>query len=204
MFRRRAPTKPIVSSGSARAAATTSRLLAAVVVAFIAAVVTATPTLAATPRTLCSRSAFLPPPLRLPSFAPVAEFSFYNETPSPNALAHHVLCRVEITTPHSKPAYLYHISWEAFPTHADALADLAAFNPNTIYASPRVTKPVPGFASPTEVVTGRFAGQPITVVILVDGPALVSGFVLGGGTLAQAEALARWETADIHHLHVTG
>lgn len=158
---------------------------------------------AASPSVLCSRAAFLPPAVPLPSFAPASGFSFYSETPSPNALAHHVLCRVEITTPHSRPAYLYHASWESFPTHADALADLATFNPSSIYASAQVTRTVRGLPAPSEIVTGRFSGEPIIVVIFVDGPALVSGYVLGGGTLAQARALAGWEAADIRRLHVS-
>ena len=177
-------------------------LTAAVACCSLAAAVS--PALAASPAALCAQPAFLPPPVRLPSFAPAAGFSFYSETPSTNALAHHVLCRVEITTPHSSPAYLYHISWEVFPNHADALADFAEFNPSSIYTSPQVSKPVRGFPSPNEVVTGRFAGEPIVVVVFVEGPALVSGYELGGGTLAQTEALSSWAVADIKHLHVTG
>jgi hypothetical protein len=173
--------------------------LVACILAACAANVSAQPSFA--PGTLCLRSAFLPPPVPLPSFAPASLFSFYSETPSTNALAHHVLCRVEITTPHSSPAYLYHASWYAFPTHADALADLAAFNPDSVYTSARVTHGAAGVPSPSEIVSGRYDGVPITVVISVDGPTLLSGYVLGGGTLAEAEALARWEASVLRHLH---
>ncbi len=184
--------------------ASTRRLLAALALTCCAWAVAASPVGAASPRILCGRAAFLRPALPLPSFAAAAGFSFYTEEPSADALAHHVLCRVEIATPHTRPAYLYHASWEAFPTHADAVADLDTFNPNSIYRAAHVTKPAPGLPAPNEIVTGFFASQPITVVIFIDGPALVSGYVLGGGTLAQAEALARWEAADIRALHVTG
>ena len=181
-----------------------TRLLTALAIACCVCAGGVGPSAAVTPSVLCSRSAFLPPPVRLPSFAPTDAFSFYSEEASTDALAHHVLCRVEITTPHSSPPYLYHLSWEVFPTRADAVADLADVNLSSIYRSPRVTKPVPGFPSPNEIVTGLFLGQPITVVIFIDGPALVSGYVLGGGTLGQAEALARWEATDIRHFHLRG
>lgn len=116
-----------------------------------------------------------------------------------NALAHHVLCRVGVYSPSDDARY--NVNWYVFPTHALAVSDYDDLDLSEIYVSVHSRQAAPGFPSPAALIEGTFlfhgSVESIITVSFVDGPTLASASMLGGGTVAQAEALARWTERDI-------
>ena len=150
------------------------------------------------PGGLCKRSAFLPAPVPFPSGFPA--FSFFRLKPSANAAAHHTLCRVAISTPGTQPKYEYDVAWYVFATHGEAVADFKAFQPRSIYSRIESKRSAAGFPRPNVVLQAVQQGSRTIVVSFVEGDAVASGYVYGGGTSAQATVLARWALDDLRHL----
>ncbi len=150
------------------------------------------------PAELCKRSAFLPPPVQFPAGFPA--WAFYSLKPSANAAAHHALCRVAISTPRSRPPYEFDVAWYAFPSHAEAVADLKAFDLGSLYTHITGRHVLADFPGPNLMFSAIQTGRRTTVVSFVEGDAVASGYVYGGGTSAQALSLARWALADLRHL----
>ncbi len=118
---------------------------------------------------------------------------------SANAAAHHALCRIGVYSP--SDGARYNVNWYVFPSHKLALADLGTLNVHLIYASVRSEKPATGLPKPGYLLTGTYLylgrQESIITFSFVDGPALVSASMLGGGTTGQARALAHWAEQDL-------
>lgn len=118
---------------------------------------------------------------------------------SAHALTYHASCRIGVYSP--SDGARYNVNWYVFPSHALAAADLKTLAPSSVFASITSIGAAPGFPKPNYLVRGSYdyfgRVESIITVSFVDGPALVSGSMLGGGTSAQASALARWAEQDI-------
>lgn len=151
----------------------------------------------ASPGVLCV--SMLPPRAPLPRGIGLPALATTTLPLSPNALAHHAICRPGVYSP--SDGARYNVNWIVFPSHALALADLDALNPRSIYVSVASMTPAAGFPKPAYLIRGTYdyfgRVEPIVTVTFVDGPALVSGSMLGGGTSGQAGALSQWAERDI-------
>lgn len=118
---------------------------------------------------------------------------------SPHALAHGASCRIGVYSP--SDGARYNVNWYVFPSHAQAVADPQTLDPRSVFASISSIGAASGFPKPNYLVLGTYLYfghiESIVTVTFVDGPTLVSGSMLGGGTRAQAAALARWAERDI-------
>jgi hypothetical protein len=133
-------------------------------------------------------------------------WEFYKEKLSADAEAHHALCNVAISTPGTSPPYLYNISWYIFPSHVLAVGDLEAFNVHTLFSRVTIDKRAVGFPTPNYelAATDTSSGKSVIEVTFADGPTVASGYVYGGGTLAQAIGLAHLAASELQHLHAAG
>jgi hypothetical protein len=188
---------------SHRARRCAARLLAAAAIACLVGVGAAG---AATPPPKALCSPMLPPRAHLPTGIGLPQLASATLPISANAQSHHALCRIGVYSP--SDGARYNVNWYVFPSHKLALADLATLDVHAIYAAVTSEKPVAGFPKPDYLLTGKYLYlgrvESIISISFVDGPALVSGSMLGGGTVAQARALARWAEQDITKIEARG
>lgn len=151
-------------------------------------------------RSLCA--AILPAKAPLPAGIGLPRLAAAALPISANASAHHALCRVGVYSPSDDARY--NVNWYVFSTHALAVADLKALNLHTLYATVTSKKPAAGYPKPNYIVSGTFVylgrARSIISITFVDGPAVVSASMLGGGTALQAAALAHWAELDLKHV----
>jgi hypothetical protein len=114
----------------------------------------------------------------------------------PNGIKYHAVGEVAVLLkgPDTEDAF----AWEAFKTHANAIADL---DHPALSTSLKITDTVPGYKD-SLLLRGTLSGQTLYDAVTVDGTVLIQAVTVSAkGNKAGAIALLR---AAVKHLHAVG